>query len=77
MVSPAKSIMISGATLTRLRRTANTARSVTDTDYGEADILYRARSDDAYRQFHTFTQELRVKLSAESGWWRRFAMKMD
>ena len=32
-----------------------------DTDYGEVDILYRAPSKDAYRQFHTFTQELRLQ----------------
>jgi outer membrane receptor protein involved in Fe transport len=32
-----------------------------DTDYGTVDILYRAPSDQAYRQFHTFTQELRLQ----------------
>ena len=30
-----------------------------DTDYSAVDILYRAPSDDAYRQFNTFTQEVR------------------
>ena len=32
-----------------------------DTDYGAVDILYRAPSAAAYRQFHTFTQELRLQ----------------
>ncbi len=38
-----------------------------DLDYGSVDILYRAPSDDAYRQFHTFTQELRVQGEAFDG----------
>ena len=38
-----------------------------DTDYGEVDILYRAPSNDAYRQFHTFTQELRLQGEAFGG----------
>jgi len=38
-----------------------------DTDYGAVDILYRAPSDDAYRQFHTFTQELRLQGEAFDG----------
>ncbi|WP_374612775.1 TonB-dependent receptor [Sphingorhabdus sp.] len=38
-----------------------------DTDNGEVDILYRAPSDDAYRQFHTFTQELRLQGEAFDG----------
>ena len=38
-----------------------------DTDYGEVDILYRAPSDDAYRQFHTFTQEVRLQGEAFGG----------
>jgi len=38
-----------------------------DLDYGAVDILYRAPSDDAYRQFHTFTQELRVQGEAFDG----------
>lgn len=38
-----------------------------DTDYSEVDILYRAPSDDAYRQFHTFTQELRLQGEAFDG----------
>ena len=38
-----------------------------DLDYGEVDILYRAPSDDAYRQFHTFTQELRLQGEAFDG----------
>jgi iron complex outermembrane recepter protein len=32
-----------------------------DTDYGTVDILYRAPSDSAFRQFKTFTQELRLQ----------------
>lgn len=38
-----------------------------DIDYGTVDILYRAPSDDAYRQFHTFTQELRLQGEAFDG----------
>ncbi len=38
-----------------------------DTDYGEVDILYRGPSNDAYRQFHTFTQELRLQGEAFGG----------
>ena len=38
-----------------------------DTDYGEVDILYRGPSRDAYRQFHTFTQELRLQGEAFGG----------
>jgi len=38
-----------------------------DTDYGTVDILFRTPSDDAYRQFHTFTQELRLQGEAFGG----------
>lgn len=38
-----------------------------DTDYSAVDILYRADSDEAYRQFHTFTQELRLQGEAFGG----------
>ena len=38
-----------------------------DTDYSAVDILYRTPSDDAYRQFHTFTQELRLRGEAFDG----------
>ncbi len=38
-----------------------------DTDYGTVDILYRAPSDEAYRQFHTFTQEVRLQGEAFGG----------
>ena len=38
-----------------------------DTDYGEVDILFRTPSKDAYRQFHTFTQELRLQGEAFDG----------
>lgn len=38
-----------------------------DTDYGAVDILYRGDSDQAYRQFHTFTQEVRLHGEAFGG----------
>lgn len=38
-----------------------------DLDYGTVDLLYRTPSDDAYRQFHTFTQELRLQGEAFDG----------
>ena len=38
-----------------------------DTDYGTVDILYRAPSDDAFRQFKTFTQEVRLQGEAFGG----------
>jgi len=38
-----------------------------DVDYNTVDILYRAPSDDSYRQFHTFTQELRLQGEAFDG----------
>ncbi|MBD3733993.1 MAG: TonB-dependent receptor [Sphingopyxis sp.] len=38
-----------------------------DIDYGTVDLLYRTPSDDAYRQFHTFTQELRLQGEAFDG----------
>jgi outer membrane receptor protein involved in Fe transport len=38
-----------------------------DTDYSAVDLLYRAPSDQAYRQFHTFTQELRLQGKAFAG----------
>jgi len=38
-----------------------------DLDYGTVDILYRADDPDAYRQFHTFTQELRLQGEAFGG----------
>lgn len=38
-----------------------------DTDYSSVDILYRAPSDDAYRQFKTFSQELRLQGEAFDG----------
>lgn len=38
-----------------------------DLDYGSLDLLYRTPSDDAYRQFHTFTQELRLQGEAFDG----------
>ncbi len=38
-----------------------------DTDYSAVDILYRAPSDNSYRPFHTFTQELRLQGEAFDG----------
>lgn len=38
-----------------------------DTDYGTVDILYRGESDQAYRQFRTFTQEVRLQGEAFGG----------
>jgi iron complex outermembrane recepter protein len=38
-----------------------------DVDYGTVDILFRTPSDEAYRQFHTFTQELRLQGEAFDG----------
>jgi iron complex outermembrane recepter protein len=38
-----------------------------DTDYSAVDILYRTPSDDAFRQFKTFTQELRLQGEAFDG----------
>ena len=38
-----------------------------DVDYSAVDILYRSPSDDAYRQFQTFSQELRLKGEAFDG----------
>ncbi len=38
-----------------------------DTDYGTVDILYRDSSDNAFRQFKTFSQELRLQGEAFGG----------
>lgn len=38
-----------------------------DLDYGSVDILYRGVDEDSYRQFHTFTQELRLQGEAFDG----------
>ncbi len=38
-----------------------------DTDYSTVDILYRAPDDDAYRQFKTFSQEVRLQGEAFDG----------
>ena len=57
-----------GATLTSITAYRQyRSGQASDTDYGEVDILYRAPSDDAYRQFHTFTQELRLQGEALDG----------
>ena len=57
-----------GATLTSITAYREYRSSqASDTDYGAVDILYRAPDDDAYRQFHTFTQELRLNGEAFDG----------
>jgi outer membrane receptor protein involved in Fe transport len=57
-----------GATLTSITAYRQyRSGQASDTDYGEVDILYRAPSDDLYRQFHTFTQELRLQGEAFDG----------
>ncbi len=38
-----------------------------DTDYSSVDILFRTPSDDAFRQFQTFSQELRLQGEAFNG----------
>ncbi len=43
------------------------SNQASDTDYGTVDILYRGVDDNAYRQFHTFTQELRLQGEAFNG----------
>ena len=59
---------LGGATLTSITAYREyRSGQASDTDYGEVDILYRAPSDDAYRQFHTFTQELRLRGEAFGG----------
>ncbi|WP_447757988.1 TonB-dependent receptor [Sphingopyxis fribergensis] len=57
-----------GATLTSITAYREYRSSQAgDVDYGTVDILYRAPSDDSYRQFHTFTQELRLQGEAFDG----------
>ena len=59
---------LGGATLTSITGYREYRSSQAgDVDYGTVDILYRAPSDDAYRQFHTFTQELRLQGEAFDG----------
>jgi iron complex outermembrane receptor protein len=59
---------LGGATLTSITAYREyRSGQASDTDYGTVDILYRAPSDDAYRQFHTFTQELRLQGEAFNG----------
>lgn len=38
-----------------------------DTDYSSVDILYRGENDDAFRQFRTFSQEIRLQGEAFDG----------
>ena len=57
-----------GATLTSITGYRQyRSGQASDTDYGTVDILYRAPSDEAYRQFHTFTQEIRLQGEAFGG----------
>lgn len=59
---------LGGATLTSITAYREyRAGQGSDTDYGSVDILYRTPSDDTYRQFHTFTQELRLQGEAFDG----------
>jgi len=59
---------LGGATLTSITAYREYRSSqASDTDYGYVDIIYRDPSDDAYRQFHTFTQELRLQGEAFDG----------
>ena len=57
-----------GATLTSITAYREYRSSQAgDLDYGSVDILYRADDPDAYRQFHTFTQEVRLNGEAFNG----------
>ncbi|WP_081944761.1 TonB-dependent receptor [Sphingopyxis sp. MWB1] len=57
-----------GATLTSITAYREYRSSQAgDLDYGTVDILYRADDPDTYRQFHTFTQELRLQGEAFDG----------
>lgn len=57
-----------GATLTSITGYREyRSGQASDTDYGTVDILYRGDNPDAYRQFHTFTQELRLQGEAFDG----------
>lgn len=59
---------LGGATLTSITGYREYRSSqASDTDYGTVDILYRGESDEAYRQFHTFTQEFRLRGEAFDG----------
>jgi iron complex outermembrane recepter protein len=59
---------LGGATLTSITAYREyRSGQASDTDYGEVDILYRGINKDAYRQFHTFTQELRLRGEAFDG----------
>jgi len=59
---------LGGATLTSITAYREyRSGQASDTDYGTVDILYRGESDDAFRQFHTFTQELRLQGEAFDG----------
>ncbi len=59
---------LGGATLTSITGYREyRSGQASDTDYSRVDILYRGESDEAYRQFHTFTQEVRLQGEAFDG----------
>lgn len=59
---------LGGATLTSVTAYREYRSSQAgDVDYNRVDLIYRAPSDDTYRQFHTFTQELRLQGEAFDG----------
>lgn len=59
---------LGGATLTSITAYRQyRAGQGSDTDYGRVDILYRTPDDNIYRQFRTFTQEVRLQGEAFGG----------
>lgn len=59
---------LGGATLTSITGYRQyRSGQASDTDYSAVDILYRSEGDANYRQFHTFTQELRLQGEAFGG----------
>ena len=59
---------LGGANLTSITGYRNyRATQAGDLDYGAVDILYRPDNDGLYRQFRTFTQELRLQGEAFGG----------
>lgn len=59
---------LGGANLTSITGYRHyTSGQGSDTDYGRVDILFRTPSDDAFRQFKTFSQELRLQGEAFGG----------
>jgi iron complex outermembrane receptor protein len=59
---------LGGARLTSITAYRNyNSEGPSDTDYSNVDILYRADDGNSFRQFRTFTQELRLQGSAMDG----------